>query len=181
MAGVLIGTILSFLLFFIFTRTVWVRVIKEELTRVEIHLPLLALKLKFGKDKQGGKDRKKSKLGARSYIKIISAALSRIYSCELVIKRVALPCKINSFGAATLISPFGYQGLVYAVIAYLKTKIQRLAIEDNAIISSPDISETQFYFTVKLRLYQLLYTLMTIRRGVKEEKLRLGEKKNARE
>jgi hypothetical protein len=98
-----------------------------------------------------------------------------------VIKRVALPCKINSFGAATLISPFGYQGLVYAVIAYLKTKIQRLAIEDNAIISSPDISETQFYFTLKLRLYQLLYALMTIRRGVKEEKLRLGEKKNARE
>lgn len=181
MAGVLIGIILSFLLFFIVTRTVWVRVIKEQMSKVEIHLPLLALQLRFGNNDRRGRKKEKSKLGARSYIKIISGTISRIKGCELVIKRVAIPCKINSFGAATLLSPFGYQSLVYAAIAYLKTKTQRLAIEDNAIISSPDISETQFYFTVKLRLYQLLYALITIKRGVEKEKLRSGEKRNARE
>ena len=77
---------------------------------------------------------------------------------------------ISSFDSSTLVKPFAYQGLIYAIIAYLKTKVQNTKLSNNAITSSPDISETQFYITVKLRLFQLIYALTTFRQGVKEEK-----------
>ena len=179
MAGVLIGFILSFLFFFILTRKIWVRVIKENRLRIEIHLPLLALCLQARKERKA--DRGEGALGARSYIRVIAGVLSKIGDCELLIKRIALPCRTEKFGALTLVSPFGYQGLVYTFIAYLKTKTKRLAIEDNAIISSPDIKEAQFYITARLYLFQFIRALMTFKRGVDEEKKRVGDRKNVRE
>ena len=178
MAGVLIGIILSFLLFFILTRKIWVRVIKDTNLRVQFHLPLLALHLKSESKKnqspESAKQEKKKdpRLSARAYIRIVAGTLARIEDCEVVVKRVILPCKTENFGSMTLVNPFAYQGLIYAVIAYLKTKAKRLRLEDNAIISSPDVTETQFYLTVKLRLFQLIYALLTFRRGMKEEKIK---------
>ncbi len=171
MAGVLIGLIISFLLFFILTRKVWVRVIKEEKLRVQFHLPLLALHL-ISEEKSRQNEDKKKKLSTRAYIRVIAGTLARISECELLIKRIILPCKIKSFDGMSLVRPFGYQGLIYAVIAYLKTKTQRLALEDNAIISSPDVTGAQYHITAKLRLYQLIYALLTFKRGINEEKKR---------
>lgn len=173
MAGVLIVLIFSFLFFFIFTRKIWVRLIKEKNLEIQLHLPLLAIHLTDSKNKKENKN--KEKLGARAYIKVVAGTLERIKSCELVIKRVILPCKTEGFGALTLVRPFGYQGLIYAVIAYLKTKAKNLSLEDNAIISSPDVTEMQFHITAKLRLYQLIYAYMTFKRGVNEEKKKAEE------
>ncbi len=172
MAGVLIGLILSFLFFFVLTRTVWLRIIKEKQTRVQLHLPLLSIQ--FGGDsKRKDKKEKNKQLSARAYIRVAAGTLARTKDCELVIKRVVLPCRTESFGTLTLVTPFGYQGLIYAIIAYLKTKTRRLALEDNAIISSPDVNEIQYYITAKLRLYQLIYAYLTFKRGVNEEKKRV--------
>ena len=55
MAEVQIILILSFLIFFISTRRVWVRIIKKEVLRVEFHLPLLALHLIGNRDKKNKK------------------------------------------------------------------------------------------------------------------------------
>lgn len=172
MAGVLIGLILMFLLFFILTRKVWVRVIKEEKLRVQFHLPLLALHL-ISEDKSKQTESKDKKLSTRAYIRVIAGTLARIGECELLIKRIILPCKVGSFDGMALVRPFGYQGLIYAVIAYLKTKTQRLSLEDNAIISSPDVTRARYYITAKLRLYQLIYALLTFKRGINEEKKRM--------
>lgn len=171
MAGVLIGLILMFLFFFIMTRKVWVRVIKEEKLRVQFHLPLLALHL-ISEDKSKKKEKKERKLSTRAYIRVIAGTLARIGECELLVKRIILPCRTDTFDGMTLVRPFGYQGLIYAIIAYLKTKTKRFALEHNAIISSPDVKEAQYYVTAKLRLYQLIYALLTFKRGVKEEKKR---------
>ncbi len=170
MAGVQIGLILSFLLFFILTRRVWVRIIKEDVLRIEMHLPLLALYLYGDKDKKKKKKKETDKLSTRAYIRIIAGTLRRVRRCEVAVKKITLPCKADSFGTMTLVKPFGYQGLIYAIIAYLKTKAHKLILEDNAITSSPDITEAQYYFTVKLRLYELIYAVLTFRRGVYEEK-----------
>ena len=170
MAGVQISLILIFLFFFILTRIVWVRVIKEEMLRVEIHLPLLAICL-YQENKNNEKEKKETdKLSARAYIRIIAGTLSRTKNCELEIKQIALPCKIDSFDTMTLVKPFGYQGLIYSIIAYLKTKAKKLILCDNAIISSPDITKAQYYVTVKLRLFQLIHAALTFRRGLYEEK-----------
>ena len=169
MAGVQIGLILSFLLFYVLTRTVWVRIIKEEIFRIEIHLPLLALYLGSNKEKKKTK-KETDKLSARAYIRVIAGTLSRVKDCEVNVKHITLPCKTDKFDAMTLVRPFVYQGLVYAVAAYLKTKAQKLLLSDNAIISSPDITEIQYYVTVKLKLFNLIYALFTVRRGLYEEK-----------
>lgn len=169
MAEVQIILILLFLLFFILTRRVWVRVIKKELLRIEIHLPLLALIL-IGKKDKDKKSKESEKLSARAYIRVIAGTLAKVKDCELNVREVTLPCKTNSFDGFTLVKPFGYQGLIYAVVAYLQTKAKKLTLSDNAIISSPDVTAIQYYVTVKIRLFQLIYALLAFRRGIYEEK-----------
>ena len=170
MAGVQIVLIFSFLCFFILTRVVWVRIIKREVLKIEIHLPLLAIHLIGNRDKKQKKKKETEKLSARAYIRVIAGTLSRVKDCEVNIKKITLPCKTDSFSTFTLVKPFGYQGLIYAVIAYMKTKAKDLTLNDNAIISSPDVTEVQYYVTVKLRLFKLIYAILTFRRGVYQEK-----------
>lgn len=169
MAGVQIVLIFSFLYFFILTRVVWVRIIKKEVLKIEIHLPLLAIHLIFPKNKRST-SKKSEKISARAYIRIISETIKRVWDCRIEIKEVALPCKTDLFNGLTLVRPFGYQGLIYAVIAYMKTKAKDLTLNDNAIISSPDVTEVQYYVTVKLRLFKLIYAILTFMRGVYQEK-----------
>ncbi len=170
MAEVQIFLILLFLIFFVLTRVVWVRIIKKEVLRIEFHLPLLALYLIGDKDKKKKKKKETEKLSTRAYIRVIAGTLARVRECEVNVKEITLPYKADSFSGFTLVKPFGYQGLIYAVIAYLQTKAKKITLEDNAIISSPGITETHYYFTVKLRLFQLIYALLTFRRGLYEEK-----------
>lgn len=169
MAEVQIILIFSFLCFFILTRVVWVRIVKREVLKIEIHLPLLAIHLIFP-IKEKSKKNQAERISARAYSKIVAATLKRVWDCKIVIKEINLPCKTNSFSGLTLVKPFGYQGLIYAAIAYLKTRAKHITLEDNAIISSPDITETQYYVTVKIRLFKLIYALLTFRRGIYEEK-----------
>lgn len=169
MAGVQIGLIIIFLLFFVLTRRIFVRIMREENTNIEIHLPLLALCLTI--KKKSKRDKKETeKLSVRAYIRIIAGTLKRVRKCEVLVEKIALPCKIDSFSQSTLLKPFGQQGLLYAAIAYIKSKAHKLILCDNAIISSPDITEAQYRITLKLRLFELIYALLTFRRGVYEEK-----------
>ena len=169
MAGVQIGLIIVFLLFFVLTRRIFVRIIREEDMNIEIHLPLLALCLRI-KDKSKKDKKQTEKLSLRAYIRIIAATLTRVSGCEVLVERIALPCKIDGFSQSTLLKPFGQQGLIYAAIAYIKSKAHKLILYDNAIISSPDITKAQYRITLKLRLFELIYALLTFRRGVYEEK-----------
>lgn len=170
MAELQICLILSFLLFFFLTRIVWVRIIKKKILRIEIHLPLLALHLYFTKDKKKKGEKETDQLCTRAYVRIITGMLRRTRKCRVEIKKIVLPCQTNLFTATTLVKPFAYQGLIYTIIAYLKTQAREIILCDNAIISSPDVNETQFYFTVKLRLFELIYAYLTFRRSIYEEK-----------
>ena len=168
-----IWLIISFLFIFVITRTVWVRIIKEECFKIELHLPLWALKLSFPKDDKKKKSKGKEKtdnISARAYLRIFGNTLERLRRSKVIIKKVTLPMKDNDFSSMTLVTPFAYQGLIYAAIAYLRTKTEKLTIFDNAVTSSPDTQEIQFYLTVKLRLYQLIYAILTVKRGIDEEK-----------
>lgn len=167
MAGVQIGLILLFLFFFILTSTVWIRLIKYENFRIEFHLPLLAFFLTIkGKEKKKQTDTKR---GVRSYLRIFTAILKHLEDCTIEIEKITLPCKTDDFSQSTLVTPFSYQGLIYAILLRLKAKIKRLKICDNAIISSPDIEKAHLRITIKARLYQVLYALYMLKRKLKNE------------
>lgn len=169
MAELQIGAILLFLLFYVITRTAWVKVIKENDLVIELHLPLLALVFTDKKDKKK-KKKTKGPLGLRTYISIAAAVLDRSHNLDIELNSITLPRPPSNFTGMTLVKPFGYQALLYSIIAFLGSKARSLTISDNAIISSPDVTEAHFNFTVKAMLFQLIYTLITVKRLIDKEK-----------
>ena len=171
MAQAQIMLIIGFILLFWLTRIVWVRIIKEDRLVIELHLPLLAVSLSIKKEKN---KKKNKKLSAFGYFRIIIKTISHIKRCKVEVRRIGLPIKDTAFGSLSLVKPFGYQGVIYTLLAYLKTEADKLILFDNAVISSPDIRELQFHITFKLRLFQLIYALTTIKRGIDKEKRARG-------
>lgn len=167
MAGIQIALITIFLFFFIVTRTIWIRIIKDEKFRLEIHLPILALHLSKRKNKS---NKSKSGKADSSYIGIISDILGDAKKYTVVIDRIAIPIKRSSFNSMSLVMPYGYQGLVYAAVAYLKRKTKRLILKKDAVISSASIKEFQINVTVKLRLYNLIVAVISFIHRKKKEK-----------
>ena len=171
MAGALIPLILSFMLLFALTREVWVRVINREFLTIEIHLPIFALILtKENKSKQKKSSKKQKKLSALTYIQIFTKTLKRLEKCELVIKKLAPPQKQSSFSYSTVIKPYGYQSLIYGLIAYLDTRVQRVTLCENAVTYIPDNPIFLCDVTVKARLFEILFGAFCLYKNIKKEK-----------
>lgn len=179
MAGVSILMILSFMLFFTITREAMVKIIKLDRLRIEIHLQLFAY-IWTKKDKNDNADtekqRKKQKRFSKDKRDRIIAAIRRILrKGEARINRLALPYDEAEFDKGAFLRPIRYRILAYTFIAYLKTQTNRLTLGDDAIILSPDIDKLQYDLTVKCRLYELLYALLTLYIGIKKEKRQARE------
>ena len=163
MAVIFIFIIIFFLLFYILTRVIWVRIISEDRIIIELHLPILSLKI--SNDPDGGnnkeKDSKKKMLSKAATIRIISAVIKRVKSSKIEIKRIVIPFDNQKLVKGNFFGPIGYQYAIFGVVAYFSTKTEKLTIENNAIILSPDIKKTQFYVTVKPRMYEFLSALIT--------------------
>ena len=173
MAGVLIFLLLIFLIFYILTRIAWVRIIKEENLKIEIHLPIFALHILIKKKNNKAKRRdKEGEISYLGYFRLIGGVVARLKNASIDVKKICLPIKTDSFSSSTLIKPLGQQAIICAFIAYLRTKTEKLIVNDNAISLSPDINEIQCHVTVKLMLFQLIYGLLSIRHSVYEEKKR---------
>ena len=185
MAGILIFLLMSFVLFFLLTRIVWVRIIKGDGFKIEIHLPILALNfIKRSDDEDTSSTRSKSddKPSLFGYLRIITGIVDRISGAEISVKAIVLPIKTEDFNKSSILRPLRQQALLYTLIAYLKTKTEKLTLEDNAIILSPDVNVLHCYVTVKIRLYQLIYGLLSVRHAIYEEKKRTkGEGRRVRE
>lgn len=182
MAGIIIFLLISFLLFFILTRKVWVTIIKDKTLKVEIHLPIFALHLTKSND---GDKRKKSdmneKISYLGYFRIITCVVARLKKTEIIVKKVILPVKTEDFDKSALIRPLRQHAFICAFVAYLRTKTEKLTLEDNAIILSPDTDVLHCYVTLKLRLYEFIHGLLAVMHSIFEEKRRIGFGKNARE
>ena len=185
MAGILVFLLLSFVVFYILTSVTWVRVIKGEIFKIEIHLPLFALHLIWKNDngdkrkKSGDKDEKISYIG---YFRIITGIVARMKNAIITVKSIKLPIKTDDFDKSAILKPLRQQALLYAFVAYLRTKTEKLTLEDNAITLSPDIDVLHCYVTFKLRLYELIHGLLSVRHSINEEKKRKkDEGRHARE
>lgn len=171
MAGILIFLILIFTLLFVATRKVWVRVIKGEFLTIEFHLPIFALVLtKEGESRQKKQGKKKKELSALTYVRVFAKTLKRFEKCELVIKKIAPPEKPSNFGYSTLVKPYGYQSLIYSLIAYLDTKVQKITLCENAVTYIPDNPIFLCDITVKAKLFEILFGAYCLYKNIKKEK-----------
>lgn len=171
MAGILIFLILSFMIAFILTRISWINVINGEFLRIEFHMPIFALILtKKNKSKAEKKKAKVKDLSALTYVRIIVKLLKRFDKSEIIIKKIIPPEKAREFTYSTLTKPYGYQSLIYAIIAYLETKVEKLSLKENAVSFIPGNSLFQCDITVKARLYELIIGVFCLYRSIKKEK-----------
>lgn len=177
--------LLFFALFYFLTRIVWVRIIKGEKFKVEIHLPIFAIHL-IKKGDNG--DNKKKPIKERDkplffgYLRIITGVVARMKNARILVNGIILPIKTDSFDKSSILRPLRQQALLCAFIAYLRTKTEKITLVDNAITLSPDINVFHCYVTIELRLYQLIHGLLSVRHSINEEKERTkGERKHARE
>ena len=185
MVGLLIFLLLSFALFYFLTCIVWVRIIKGERFKVEIHMPIFAIHLiKKGNNGDNNKKPMKERDNPQlfGYLRIIAEVVARMKKARIVVKSIILPIKTEDFDQNAILKPLRQQALLCAFIAYLRTKTENLTLLDNAITLSPDINVLHCYITVKLRLYQLMHGLLSVGHSIYEEKKRTkGERKHVRE
>ena len=167
--------LVCFCLFYYLTRFVWVKIIKDEQFKVEIHLPIFAVHL-VKKDDQGDDTDKKDNPMFFGYIRIITGAVSRLKQAIIEIDKIKLPINNKDFEKASILKPMRQSAYVYAFVAYMRTKAKKLILSDNAITLSPDVNALQCYVTVKLRLYQLIYALISIMHSIYEEKSKRRKK-----
>lgn len=173
MAGILILLLASFILFFVLSRMVLVRIIKGDGFKIEIHLPILALHLiNRNEDKSSKNKKSKISLSPIGYIRIITNVADRLKGTEISVKTIALPIKAKKFSKAAILRPLRQQAAIYTLIAYLRTKAEKLVLDDNTIILSPDIDVLHCYVTLKIRLYRLIYSLITVMHDIRKEKKR---------
>ncbi len=171
MAVILIFLILSFTIAFIITRRVWIRVKNGENLRIELHLPILALILtKKNKEMDKKQNKKAKKLSAPTYISIIIKTLKRFDGCEVVVDKISPPQKDKSFKASTLTKPYGYQSLIYALIAYLETKVERITLKENAVAFVPDNPLFLCDITIKGRLFEIALGAFCLYKNIQKEK-----------
>ena len=77
--------------------------------------------------------------------------------------------------------PLRQYAVICAFIAYLRTKTEKLTLEDNAIILSPDNTVVHCYITIKLRLYQLIVAIISLWHNMNiERKRNKGDRRNVR-
>ena len=167
MAAILILIILIFLCLYLLSSEIWIRIIKEDVLRIELHTPLFALCFA---ENNNGRKKKKEKLSYLAYIRIISAVVEKAKNTKIEIKRIMIPIEQEGLTAGRLAKPFGYQYLIFSLIAYFREKIKKIDIENNALILCPDIKKAQFYLTLKTKLYEIISAYLAYRWQIKKEK-----------
>ena len=166
MAGIGIFLCLVSAVLFIFTRQTFIKVKKSDLLKIEIHFPILALHLT---ERKGEKKKKKTRKRNYSAIyKIIHDAADTLDGCEVLIKSIEIPIKNNVGDIGAFTKPFIYQSVIYSLLAYIDTKVQKLTLCNGAVTSTDKASSFSFDILVKGRLYKLLYTLLLIYRRTKK-------------
>ncbi len=173
MVGISVFMLMSFCIIFIFTRTVWIKVIRSEGFKLELHMPILAIELSQGQKKKPPKKRRSGGKGydlqRSEYLRIISSLMRIIEHSSVTVTKIS----VSSSGRENL---YLYFPFIYSFLAYFKTKAKKITINDDAIILSPDSQGFLLEFTVKVELYRFLFSIVTLYFDIMKEKRRKDEK-----
>ncbi len=182
MAIIQVAILMLFLIFYVSTREVWVVVKKNDKINLQVHLPIIALHLDSrSDDRDKRKAKRKDKLSPYAYIRIISAVIKKIESCDIEIHKIVIPIREDDLLVGSFSKQIRQQFIIFSIIAYFRTKTKKITIDDNTFILSPDISKTQFHLTAKPRLYEFVQAIMTYKFHLTKEKKRARMDKNVRE
>ena len=173
--------VLIILLFlaYILTRKVRVSITKEEKWRVELHFTLCKIRFdkllnknKSNKDKENDDDKRfKRRL-------ILHRIFKGLRHAELDVRKFNVPiyyCDTNP--ARAYLSQYKYHVLVAAVLSFLKSKVKKLTVRDNAITLCSDAQSDFLDVSIKARLFHTLSTLVLIWLDEKKMKRDLGCRK----
>lgn len=167
MVGISIFLLLSFCLFIILTRRIWIKIEKENDLELEIHFPILAICLTKSKARNATNTRIKRRTPTLSdYPRIISALSQLLAFSELEISKFKLPLTDNTAKI------YKYHTFFYYAVAYLKEKTKKLTISTDGLILSPDVKRFSFDLTLKTELYRLLLCGIRLSKGIIKEKIK---------
>ena len=168
---ILIFLLTAFLVLYILNAPVMLNVKKDERLKIEIHFPILALHLtKSENDSKKSKGESSKSLSALTYISIISKTLKRFDECTLIIRRIVPPQRIKKFTYSTLVLPYGYQSLIYSLIAYLRTNMKSLVLLPGAVAFIPEGETFLLDLTLRGRLYRIAYGAFCLYKNIRKEK-----------
>ena len=172
MAGISIFLIIAFLLFFILTRETRIKLTKYDILKIELHFQIVALVF-INKKKNGDNKHNKSRSTTRREKRRIITTLFRVLKRgELFVFRLALPYEEIGGNIGFSAGHIGYNILLSSLISYFETKTKRLIVADDAIVFSPDVTSFQYDVTLKCKLYELIYAIVTLAIGIWKERKR---------
>jgi hypothetical protein len=162
MSAILILLCLFTAVFFILTRRIFIRIEKAKVLKIEIHFPIFALCLTQKPSRNKTNKTKKKAYDYRKIYKTIRDTCDMLDGCEIIIKKIELPLKgeANNLGAFT--TPIIYQSIIYSLLAYIDTKVQKLTLYSGAVASSGRANSFYCDVTVEGRFFRLLYTAIFV-------------------
>lgn len=173
MVGISVLLLLSFCIIFIFTRTVWIKLIRSDGFKLELHMPIVAVEISKGQEKTPDEKRRNGGKGynlqASEYLRIISSLIKIIEHSRVEVTKIAVSS--SSTEKIYIFFPF-----IYSFLAYFRAKAKKITIKDDAIVLSPDGHSFLLEFTVKTELYRFLFSIVTLYFDIMKEKRRKGEK-----
>ena len=157
---ILVLLILSFLLFFVLTQEVMIKLIKKESIIVELHLQIIAISFNVGtKNKDNPKKKKKSEDSRKKREIILNSVFRLAERGEIKIDKLALPYFQTNGYFSPFFLPIGYKAFVSTLLAYIETRTKKMTLGEDALILSPDINNIQCEITVKSRLFRIIHTV----------------------
>ncbi len=176
---IIIFALISAITAFTLTRHTYVKIKKNDVWRVELHFTLSAIHLEktiVGKTDSDSKRTKKKKRRSASYYRAVFRRINELFEvAEVEINKLSVPSEDREdFDSRTMTRPWRYHTAISALLAYLRTKSEKLTVDDNAIILNPDTDRFSIDMTVKVRLYHLVRMYFSLRYG-KDRLIRNGE------
>lgn len=163
MSEILILLCLFTAVFFILTRRIFIRIEKAKVLKIEIHFPVFALCLT---ERRGArKEKKKKSARSQDYLaifRLIGDAADTLKNCRVTIKRIELPLKGEANNSGAFTKPIIYQSIIYSLLAYIDTKVQKLTLYSGAVATSGRANSFSCDVTVEGRLFRLLYTAIFV-------------------
>ncbi len=138
--------------FFILTRTAYIYIKYKREFCLEFHFVIFSFALKTDE-----RDRSSESLKLAFYSSLLKRLSRLIKRSEVRVMRLSLKNQSSDKAELTFPFPYGLGALISMLIAYFENNSKKLTIEDNAIILTPDTSDTE----IELRLYTELFNIIT--------------------
>ena len=108
-------------------------------------------------------NKKRRKPSPASYGRVLRAINALLPKVEITLKRLTPPRISEGKERQGFIRSYGYYSLLSALIVYLEENSQKITVYEDAFVTSGDNESFTFDFTLKARLFVMLYGFVKIK------------------